>query len=187
MGGKRSKFLNQFEGDERQFLFLFPFSLWFSLVVHLESTKEICSGVFVHSIEKQQVVDDDQQKRGICRIVFKQFAVQIKTAINLVSMKDVFWLNTNDRYVNESFIAEHVDFNWNLLDNDNDDDDDGDEIDRLTRCSQWLIFLTIGGVTSKDGWVAIKNACLPAPLLTIQQSGHDMMPIIVCLPFNDVT
>ncbi len=28
---------------------------------------------------------------------------------------------------------------------------------------------------------------LPAPVLSIQQSGHDMMPIIVCLPFNDVT
>lgn len=27
---------------------------------------------------------------------------------------------------------------------------------------------------------------LPAPVLTTQQSGHDMMPIIRCLPFSDV-
>jgi len=29
--------------------------------------------------------------------------------------------------------------------------------------------------------------CLPAHQLTIQQSGHDMMPIIKSLPFDDVT
>ena len=62
----------------------------------------------------------------------------------------------------------------------------GDEIDRLTLCSQWLISLTIGGVTGKDGWVAMNNDCPPLGL-AVQQSCHDMMPIIIRLPIDDVT
>ena len=60
------------------------------------------------------------------------------------------------------------------------------DMDRLTPSSQWLILLTMGSVTGKDGWAAMKNACLPAPVLKTQQSSHDMMPIIVRLPTYDV-
>ncbi len=37
------------------------------------------------------------------------------------------------------------------------------------------------------GWMSRDEECLPAPVLRTQQSGHDMMPIIVRLPFYDVT
>lgn len=36
------------------------------------------------------------------------------------------------------------------------------------------------------GWMSYDEECLPALALAIQQSGHDMMPIITSLPFYDV-
>lgn len=37
-----------------------------------------------------------------------------------------------------------------------------------------------------EGWMSYDEECLPAPVLATQQSGHDMMPIIISLPFDDV-